>query len=414
MTKFRNPQLDDAFFAALDRSAAPVGQAETLPPVCYTDPDFFEFEKEAVFNHEWLCVGREDWVRNPGDYFTTSIIGEPLVITRNARREIKAMSSVCQHRAMVVAEGFGNARALLCPYHHWAYSLDGELIAAPAMEATEGFDKKDFCLPTMKVECWQGFIFINFDHEAAPLAPRLVALDAVLANFDLTNAEGPRPDKPFHFSWNWKVMFENNNDGYHANRLHHGPLHDFVPSSLATFPEQLPSDTAGYYRFNGTLHADAAFNPTQKALFPIFPKLTDEERNRMLFANLPPTLSLVMSVDSVIFMILRADSAGTHFVDQGVLYAPGAMKDPLFEKRVDMSMSAVSDIIAQDLHVDEMVQMGLQSRYAVRGRYSWQERAQQELNAWLVPRYQAAHDRAGEIASGAHGKLASIDVVVVS
>lgn len=409
----RNIAFDDVFFDALDRSALPVGQAQTLPPQCYTDPQFFEFEKEALFNHEWLCVGREDWVGNVGDYFTTTIIGEPIVITRNARREIKAMSAVCQHRAMVVAEGFGNARALLCPYHHWAYSLDGELIAAPAMDATEGFDKKDFCLPTMKVECWQGFIFINFDAGAAPLAPRLSALDPVLANFDLVNAEGPRPAKPFHFQWNWKVMFENNNDGYHANRLHHGPLHDFVPSSLASFPE-LPPNTAGYYRFNGTTHADAAFNPTQKALFPIFPKLTREERNRMLFANLPPTLSLVVSVDSVIFMILRADTAGSHFVDQGTLYAPGAMKDTLFEKRVEMSMSAVADIIAQDLHVDAMVQMGLQSRYATRGRYSWQERAQQELNAWLVPRYKSARACMAAHAATARGKLASIDVVVAS
>ncbi|WP_321787756.1 aromatic ring-hydroxylating oxygenase subunit alpha [Paraburkholderia sp. J94] len=418
-TRSLNPKYDAAFFAALDRSAVPVSQAETLPPDCYTDAEFFEFEKEALFNHEWLCVGREEWLKQPGDYFTTSIVGEPLVITRNARREIKAMSSVCQHRAMVVAEGFGNARALLCPYHHWAYSLDGELIAAPAMDETEGFEKKDFCLPTMQVECWQGFIFINFDHDAPPLAPRLAALDAVLAHFDLANAEGPRPEKPFHFPWNWKVMFENNNDGYHANRLHHGPLHDFVPSALATFPTDLPKDTAGYYRFNGTLHPDAAFNPTQKALFPIFPKLTDEERHRMAFANLPPTLSLVLSCDSVIYMILRADSAGTHHLDQGVLYAPGAMKDPLFEKRVEMSMSAVSDIIAQDLHVDEMVQVGLQSRYAVRGRYSWQERAQQELNAWLVPRYQTAYARLSETAEAtaaatsiAQSKLADIAVTV--
>ena len=418
-TRSLNPKYDAAFFAALDRSAVPVSQAETLPPDCYTDAEFFEFEKEALFNHEWLCVGREEWLKQPGDYFTTSIVGEPLVITRNARREIKAMSSVCQHRAMVVAEGFGNARALLCPYHHWAYSLDGELIAAPAMDETEGFEKKDFCLPTLQVECWQGFIFVNFDHDAPPLAPRLAALDAVLAHYDLASAEGPRPEKPFHFPWNWKVMFENNNDGYHANRLHHGPLHDFVPSALATFPSDLPKDTAGYYRFNGTLHPDAAFNPTQKALFPIFPKLTDEERHRMAFANLPPTLSLVLSCDSVIYMILRADSAGTHHLDQGVLYAPGAMKDPLFEKRVEMSMSAVSDIIAQDLHVDEMVQVGLQSRYAVRGRYSWQERAQQELNAWLVPRYQTAYARLSEMAtaaatsaSGAQGKLAEIGVTV--
>ncbi len=65
-------------------------------------------------------------------------------------------------------------------------------------------------------------------------------------------------------------MFENNNDGYHANKLHHGVLHDFVPSHLAEFPD-LPADTAGYYRLNGTLHPDASFNATQRALMPVFP-----------------------------------------------------------------------------------------------------------------------------------------------
>jgi len=417
--------LDDTFFDALQSSVLPVGRAETLPPVCYTDEAFFEFEKEAVFNHEWLCVGRQEWVANTGDYFTTSIIGEPLVITRNSRNEIKAMSSVCQHRAMLVAEGHGNTRALLCPYHHWAYSLDGDLIGAPAMDQTEGFDKKEFCLPTLKVECWQGFIFINFDHDAPPLAPRLSALDAVLDNFDLVNAQGPRPGPAWHYAWNWKVMFENNNDGYHANKLHHGPLHDFVPSSMASFPD-LPQDTAGYFRFNGTTHADAAFNPTQKAVFPIFPKLTHEERGRMLFANVPPTLSLVVTCDAVIYLILRADSAGTHHLEQGTLYAPGAMKDPMFKQLVDMSASAVFDITAQDLHVDELVQIGLKSRYAKRGRYSWQEQSQQELNAWLVPRYHAARTRLQHGSDGAsdrtplapsipptpRSKLAAIEVVV--
>ena len=68
--------LNDGFFQALDRSVLPVEEAESLPPLCYTNAEFYEFEKEALFNHEWLCVGRESWVREPGDYFTSSIIGE--------------------------------------------------------------------------------------------------------------------------------------------------------------------------------------------------------------------------------------------------------------------------------------------------------------------------------------------------
>ena len=101
-------------------------------------------------------------------------------------------------------------------------------------------------------------------------------------------------------------MFENNNDGYHANKLHHGPLHDFVPSERSSFPP-LPADTAGFLRRNGTLHPDASFNPTQRAVLPVFPELTEDDRQCMTFANVPPTLSLVLTSDMVIYLILRAD-----------------------------------------------------------------------------------------------------------
>jgi nitrite reductase/ring-hydroxylating ferredoxin subunit len=383
----RQGLLTDGFFESLGASALGVEAAETLPPACYVDPDFYAFEKEALFHHEWLCVGREAWVREPGDYFTTTIVNEPIVVARTREGEIRAMSSVCQHRAMLVAEGAGNARGFVCPYHHWTYGLDGRLITAPAMERTCGFDKSRFGLPNFQVEVWLGFIFVNFDPAAAPLAPRLAALSQALAPYDLAAAEGAMPEKPAAYPWNWKVMFENNNDGYHANRLHHGPLHDFIPSHLAEFPP-MPEDTAGYLRFNGTTHPDAAFNATQKALLPIFPGLGEADRNRMIFANAPPTLSLVVSCDMVIYLIVRADGPESHEMDTGLLFAPGAAQTPGFDHKVAMTMAAAMEIIAQDLHVDRRVQLGLRSRYAVRGRYSWQEGAQQAFNSWLTPRYQ--------------------------
>jgi phenylpropionate dioxygenase-like ring-hydroxylating dioxygenase large terminal subunit len=254
------------------------------------------------------------------------------------------------------------------------------------MERTRGFDKTAVRLATFKVEIWLGFIFINFDHAATPLAPRLARVAAAIASYDLANAEGP-PSMTGEFGWNWKVMLENNNDGYHASKLHRGPLHDFVPSELASFPEADPDD-AGFLRFNGTLHPDASFNPTQKAVLPIFPRLTDEDRGRMVFANVPPTLSLVLTNDLVIYLILRATGPETMEQDTGVLVAPGAMADAAFEDRLGMIMTSASKIIAQDLHVDKLVQTGLRSRFAIRGRYSWQEGAQGQLNRWLVLRYQ--------------------------
>ena len=256
--------LSDAFFESLNSSATGLDRAETLPPACYTNADFYEFEKEArcLITNGSCARPRDRWVKEPGDYFTTQIIGEPIVVTRTRQNEIKAMSSVCQHRGMLVAEGRGNLRGLLCPYHHWIYSLSGELINAPAMERTRGFDKKAIRLPSFKVEVWLGFIFINFDPAAAPLAPRLASVANAAEPYDIANTEGP-PSTSGAFPWNWKVMFENNNDGYHANKLHRGPLHDFVPSELATFPDFAPG-AAGFLRYNGTTHPGASFNPARR------------------------------------------------------------------------------------------------------------------------------------------------------
>jgi phenylpropionate dioxygenase-like ring-hydroxylating dioxygenase large terminal subunit len=378
--------LNDEFFDSFASSVLDISLAESLPPECYVDREFFEFEKKTMFFKEWLCVGRESWVKEPGDYFTAKHVGEPLVITRTKDGEVAAMSAVCQHRGMLVAEGRGHARGLICPYHHWFYSLTGELMAAPEMGETCNFHRQDHSLPRLKVETWQGFIFVNFDADAAPLAPRLGPLDDAVAHYNLAQLDGPPPSEPNRNNWNWKVMFENNNDGYHANRLHKGPLHDPVPSALARFPE-LPEGCAGYYRTNGSLHPDASFNPTQKALFPVFPGLTADERSQVLFVNVPPALSLVMNADLILYLIIHAEDADHHSMSIGALVAPGAMQNPMFDKLMAFNQDSVSEIVSQDLHVDEMVQLGLKSKFAPRGRYSWQEGAQRQLNIWLVDRY---------------------------
>jgi len=381
--------LNDRFFAGMESSIGPVNEAEMLPPACYVDPGFFEFEKDAIFAREWLCVGRQEWVEKPGDYFTAMHMGEPVVVAKGRDSVVRAMSSVCQHRAMLVAEGYGNTRAFLCPYHHWAYALDGQLIGAPAMERACNFDKAKIRLPQFRVENWLGFLFVNFDPNAAPLAPRLAKVTEILERYDLANADTSMELEETTFPWNWKVMFENNNDGYHANRLHAGPLHDIAPSELCVFPQDLPENTAGYYRFNGTIHRDASFNPSLKALLPIFPKLTDEDRHRLTFANVPPSLSLIIRPDLIAFIILQANSHDTITARRGWLAAPGAKTEPLFRERLKVNLDSSTEIAAQDVHVDSLIPIGLRSRYAARGRYSWQEQAQREFNAWLVRRYRA-------------------------
>ena len=112
-------------------STLPVVQAKTLPPQCYTSADFFTFEKDAVFGHDWCCVGRESWLPDAGSYFTVDLVDEPLIVVRGKDRQIRAMSAVCRHRGMVIAEGSGKCNSFLCQYHHWVYSTDGRLTGAP-------------------------------------------------------------------------------------------------------------------------------------------------------------------------------------------------------------------------------------------------------------------------------------------
>ena len=114
-----------------------------------------------------------------------TLVDEPIIVTRDKQGQVRAMSAVCQHRAMQVCDGQGNNSTFKCPYHHWNYSLEGRLLGAPAMEKTESFDKSDFGLPSLQVEEWLGFIFVNFDPDATPLGPTLSRYTPFLDNYDL-------------------------------------------------------------------------------------------------------------------------------------------------------------------------------------------------------------------------------------
>ena len=363
-----------------------VNEACLLPPVIYTSEEFYAFEREAVYAHEWLCVGRVDQIPEPGDYFTLTLAEEPLIVVRTKEREVRVLSAVCRHRGMVVAEDKGHCTTFTCPYHHWIYNLDGRLLGTPAMERAVGFDKADFPLPSLRVELWQGFIFCNLDAGAAPLAPTLAELEPFLDHFDLpsatTIAGRTLPDLP----WNWKVMMENFNDPYHASRLHE-PLQTFAPSGMSDFFDW--HDGMGHVsRVQHFTQIDGSFNPTMKCLMPVFPRLTEEERTRGLFVLVPPTLALAIVPDEVAYFLIRPQDANTLSIDIGYCFDPTALKVPLFEQLFAAAEAGVNNFNVQDVYANMMTQRGLRSRFGPRGRYSWQEGTLPQFNRWLVQRYQ--------------------------
>jgi phenylpropionate dioxygenase-like ring-hydroxylating dioxygenase large terminal subunit len=383
-------KLDPDIMDGLEASIADVSTAATLPSELYTSSDVLAFETEALFMKEWLCVGRAERIPNVGDWFTVTIVDEPLIIARNKDGDVCAMSAVCQHRAMTVCEGEGNSTTFKCPYHHWNYGLDGRLLGAPAMERTEAFDKADFGLPQLKVEEWLGFVFVNFDDDAEPLGPTLERYAPFVENYDLENAVCPGTFTLEGMPWNWKVMFENFNDGYHANRLHQY-VQDFCPSSMSEFPVPWDDDSNVIFRTGGYTHIDGGFNATHRVIMEVFPDLTEEERTRSTFALMPPTLCFGTAPDQCFFFLIRPTGPETIDVEIGYIFHPSALDDPLFEQKMALSDAGVQVFVDQDQDATMKVQRGLRSRFAPRGRYSWQEESHIQFNRWLVQRYRS-HD----------------------
>ncbi len=378
--------LTNETLASLDASVADVAHAATLPPELYTSAEFLGFEKEALFMREWLAVGRAERIPEPGDWFTVDLLGEPVVVVRGKDGEIRALSAVCRHRAMQVCEGQGHGTTLKCPYHHWTYALDGRLLGAPAMERTADFDKKEWGLPRLAVEEWQGFVFVNFAPDPEPLGPTLSRYEPFIANYDLANAVCPGTFTLEAMPWNWKVMFENFNDGYHANRLHQY-VQDFCPSDMSAFPVPWDDDSNVVFRTAGYTHIDGGFNATHRVIMDVFPGLTDEERCRSTFALVPPMLCFGTAPDQCFFFLVRPTGPETIDVEIGYIFHPRALEDPLFEEKLALSDAGVQVFVRQDQDATTKVQRGLRSRFAPRGRYSWQEESHVQLNRWLVRRY---------------------------
>ncbi|MGZ4810940.1 MAG: aromatic ring-hydroxylating oxygenase subunit alpha [Thermoanaerobaculia bacterium] len=196
--------------------------ASTIPSRFYTDASYLAEENRNVFARTWQLVGHAEQVRQPGQFFTAKIAGEPLLIVRGTDDVLRAMSNVCRHRAGPVAKGTGKRPVLQCGYHGWTYGLDGRLLTTPEMEGIQEFDRADFCLPQFRVEMWHDLLFVNLTEDAVPLRDFLgPELFDHLGRRD-TSDYRLAARKDWELDCNWKVYVDNYLEGYHIPIVHPG------------------------------------------------------------------------------------------------------------------------------------------------------------------------------------------------
>jgi choline monooxygenase len=205
------------------KDSAPLEQAYTIPAAWYTDERVAELEREKVFGGTWQVVARTDQLEHAGDFVTTTLAGEPLVVVRGQDQQLRGFYNVCRHHAAaVVTQEQGHGTIFRCPYHGWSYGLDGSLKGAPEFEGVCGFERSLNGLVPITVDAWEQFVFVNLDAEAAPLNKFLGGLVKRLEPLSVSSLRFFER-RTYSLSCNWKVFVDNYLDGgYHVPHLHKG------------------------------------------------------------------------------------------------------------------------------------------------------------------------------------------------
>jgi choline monooxygenase len=321
-----------------------LSKASTPPSRWYRDPSVLDLERERIFGRTWQLAGRVEQIPRPGDYFTTTVGGEPLIVLRDPSGDLRAMSNVCRHRAGPVATGNGNARAFRCGYHGWTYGIDGQLVAMPEFDGVEEFGREASCLPQFRIETWLGQIFVNLDPGASPLRSALGRMADLVderryEHFTLAAR------KEWTIACNWKVYVDNYLEGYHIPIVHPGLFRELDYENYRTETDRLFSIQHSPIRKPKRLRATGPSDEAQ--FFWLFPNL---------MLNVYPdnfSTNVIVPVDA------------THTVTLFEWFFPVSSNGDV-QSTIDFS----DEIQIEDIEICEAVQRGLESRTYDQGRYS--------------------------------------------
>jgi choline monooxygenase len=326
-----------------------VARAATLPSSAYTDAEVFAAERERIFSRTWQPVGNASDVAEPGTFFTCEVAGEPLVVVRDAARELRAFYNVCRHRAGPVAQGKGARKSLTCRYHGWTYALDGRLLATPELDGIHGFDKSCHGLAPVRVEAWGPFVFVNLDPGAEPFGARLSDLQRDCEPFAL-DAMLPVARREYLIACNWKVYVDNYLEGYHLPMVHPG-LH-----------KELDYDR---YRVETRRFHSRQIAPIRPASGD--PKRKYDSGEAAYFWAFPNWMLNVYDDNVSINVVVPVSIGSTLTVFEWFVRDP---ERPGVRSAIEKTVAFSDEIQLEDVAICEAVQKGLSSRSYSHGRFA--------------------------------------------
>jgi len=342
------------------KSNVPLAEAETISGPWYTDERIAELERQNVFAGTWQMVGRTAQLENPGDFITSEVGGEPIVVVRSADKSLRAFYNVCRHHAAaVVTQPCGNASIFRCPYHGWSYGTDGALKGVPEFEGVCNFDRAKNGLVPIRAEAWEKFVFVNLSNDAPPLQNHLGKMMEQFKPLGLVKLHFAER-REYTLECNWKVFVDNYLDGgYHVPHLHKGlnSILTYKEYTIENFErfclQSSPIDAAGGEAMT------AAVRKGQALYYWLYPNLMLNWYEGYLDSNF--VVPLAINKMKVVFEFYFADVSDAA------------------KARNKQSMDVSERIQDEDHNICESVQKGLSSRAYRAGRLSVRREAGEQL-----------------------------------
>ncbi len=357
--------------------ALPLNRAETLPPGAYTSAAFFQREVAGAFRPGWMCVAHVSQLPSRGDFRSVDWLGELMVIVNDGQR-IRALSRVCRHRWAPVCTGHGNAAAFVCPFHKWSYALDGRLIGAPLMEEALDFDRDTCALPEYRAEVVDGFVFVNLDGNAPPLAPAIAEMSAALANYQLDRlVVGSVLEYDCRF--NWKIMVETFMECYHHIGPHADTFEPDFPAKLSYVEDSREAWTCGF----GVGRPESVPEAFDVGL-PRFPLVNQQECEAFGLYLVYPCHLLATFPDRVVWFHVEPIAPDRTRLRSYQMLQPETKQLPDFAKIMAIQDKTFDVINLEDIDVNVMQQIGAKSGMVKSGRLSHLEKAIWQLNQFVA------------------------------
>lgn len=342
---------------------------QSLPAWTYTSEGYFGLEAERVLKPAWQVVCHQNNIPAPGDYFTFDFLNERAVVVRGQDGETRAFHNVCRHRAARLLDGpSGNAgKSIVCPYHAWAYGLDGALTRVPYEDDFWDFDRSCNRLRPLEMENFLGFIFVRFVPGGPSLAEQFAPYLSEIEHYRFPELQplGSVRLRPRHV--NWKNIADN-----YVDALHIGPAHPGLTGLVGnTYAIEEKGDI---HKMSGDVtetRKDTASTRAYKAVLPAVDWLPEARQRHWTYYRLWPNLAFDIYPDQVDFMQFIPVSATETLIRE----IPYAIPDERREMKVAryLNWRINRQVNAEDTDLIGRVQDGMASSSFTSGPFAQRE-----------------------------------------